>query len=138
MRIQGTFIEPGELFNLYRSLITTKDICRFFKKEEHIEKYPSLHAIANRVVLHSYVFDGIERILNKQGKIRDNASPELAHIRKEQASKQAAVSKLIHRIIGEAQREGWVDAETTLSVRDGRVVIPVPASFSEKLPVYPR
>ncbi|MBO7432427.1 MAG: hypothetical protein J6U13_01610 [Salinivirgaceae bacterium] len=40
MRIDGSFAETEELFNLYRSLSTVKAILRFFAKEENAERYP--------------------------------------------------------------------------------------------------
>lgn len=134
IKVTGTFLETMELFNLRRSLQTIKGIIRFFKKEERAENYPNLKSIADNVVVYPYVTEGIDRILNRQGIIKDNASPELAKIRQELSSKQSAASKLIHRIINQAQKEGWVDKETSLSVRDGRTVIPVPASFKRKIP----
>ena len=114
MRIEGTFAEVEEIFALYKSLITVKEITRFFKKEENAETYPKLAAIAANVAVHTYVIDSIEHVVSKQGRIRDNASPELARIRREQAEKQGAASKLIRRIIAEAQHEGWVDPDVTL------------------------
>ncbi len=134
MRVEGSFLETKELFGLRRVMQTVKAVIRFFKKPDSTEDYPNLKKISEKVIVHTYVVDGIDRILNNQGKIRDNASPELAVIRRELAAKQVAVSKLIHRIIGQAQKDGWVDADITLSVRDGRMVIPVPASFKRKIP----
>ncbi len=134
MRVEGSFLETKELFDLRRAMQTVKLVIRFFKKQEAAENYPNLKNISEKVIVHPYVIDGIDRILNKQGKIRDNASPELAVIRRELAAKQVAVSKLIHRIIGQAQKDGWVDSDISLSVRDGRMVIPVPASFKRKIP----
>ena len=133
MRIEGTFAEVEEIFALYKSLITVKEITRFFKKEENAETYPKLAAIAANVAVHTYVIDSIEHVVSKQGRIRDNASPELARIRREQAEKQGAASKLIRRIIAEAQHEGWVDPDVTLAVREGRVVIPIAASQKRKI-----
>ena len=133
MRIDGSFAETEELFNLYRSLSTVKAILRFFAKEENAERYPALSGLAANVAVHSFVTDSIEHIMTKQGRIRDNASPELARIRSEQAEKQGAASKLIRRIIAEAQQEGWVEADATLAVRDGRLMIPISASQKRRI-----
>lgn len=133
IRIEGTFFETKELFQLRQLMKTVKAIIKFFKNEEARDSYPNLKNITDKVTVHPYVIDGIDRILNSHGIIRDSASPELATIRRELASKQTAVTKLIHRIIGQAQKDGWVDADTTLSVRDGRMVIPVQASFKRKI-----
>ncbi len=133
MRVEGSFAEAEEIFNLYRSLSTVKTITRFFAKEENTERYPSLSAIAANVVVHTFVTDSIEHIMSRQGQIRDNASPELAAIRRELAEKQGAASKLIRRIIADAQQEGWVEPDATLAVRDGRLVIPIAASQKRRI-----
>ena len=133
MRIEGSFAEADEIFNLYRSLSTIKAITRFFAKEENTERYPTLSAIAANVAVHTYVTDSIEHIMSRQGQIRDNATPELAAIRRELAEKQGAASKLIRRIIADAQQEGWVEPDATLAVRDGRLVIPIAASQKRRI-----
>lgn len=133
MRVEGSFAESEEIFNLYRSLSTVKAITRFFAKEENTERYPSLSAIAANVTVHTYVTDSIEHIMSRQGQIRDSASPELAAIRRELAEKQGAASKLIRRIIADAQQEGWVEPDATLAVRDGRLVIPIAASQKRRI-----
>ncbi|MBR4621533.1 MAG: Smr/MutS family protein [Salinivirgaceae bacterium] len=133
MRVEGSFAEAEEILNLYRSLSTVKAITRFFAKEENTERYPSLSAIAANVVVHTFVTDSIEHIMSRQGQIRDSASPELAAIRRELAEKQGAASKLIRRIIADAQQEGWVEPDATLAVRDGRLVIPIAASQKRRI-----
>ncbi|MCQ2375942.1 MAG: Smr/MutS family protein [Salinivirgaceae bacterium] len=133
IRVDGSFIDVPELFNLYKSLIVAKAIVRFLTRDGQDQYYPTLSALAAQVNIHDYVIDNTERIINKHGKVRDNASPELATIRHELALKQNSVSKLIHRIIGEAQQEGWVEPDTQLAVRDGRVVIPIAASYKRRI-----
>lgn len=133
MRIEGSFAEAEEIFNLYRSLSTAKAIVRLLTKDENAERYPMLSKIASNILIHKFVTDSIEHIMNKQGAIRDTASPELAQIRREQAEKQAAASRLIRHIIADAQQEGWVDPDATLAIRDGRLVIPISASQKRRI-----
>ncbi len=134
LRINGTFLEVKELFSLRKSLQTVKNILIFFKGDDKAGRYPNLKQLSDTVTLYPYVFDGIDRILTSQGKIKDNASADLAKIRADLYSKQSTVSKLIHRIIAQAQKDGWVDADTSLSIRDGRTVIPVSATNKRKIP----
>ncbi len=134
LQISGTFLEVKELFDLRKALQTVKNIVNFFGKEEQAEKYPQLKKLASTVTLYPYVFEGIDRILSKQGKIKDNASPELAKIRADLHSKQVTAQRLIHRIIAQAQKDGWVEQDTTLAIRDGRSVIPVSATYKRKIP----
>lgn len=133
IRIEGTYFLPEELFDLKRSLETIKAILKFFKSKEDEEKYPFLQKLAGNVKLYPFIFDRIDAIITKQGKIKDNASPELNNIRKDIRDKESTVSKRLHSILRDAQQNGLVDKDITLSVRDGRATIPVDASNKRKI-----
>ncbi len=129
---EGTWLDETELFSLRRSLDAIKAVVKFLLKGEK-PKYPYLADLAQGVNYFPFVADRIDTILNRFGKIKDNASPELARIRGEIASKQASVSKRIGSILRAAQAEGLVDDDASTSMRDGRIVIPVSASNKRKL-----
>lgn len=124
IRIEGTFPEVSEVFDLKRSLETVKDILNFFKTKDEI-KFPVLKSLCGSVKTYPYVLDSIDRIIDKRGIVKDNASSRLKEIRSELASKSAHVSKRLVAIMKQAQAEGIVDADTTVSLRNGRGVIPV-------------
>lgn len=132
IRIEGRFLEPAELFDLKRSLEAVRAIVLFFKKQEdHI--FPLLKKKTEQVQVFPYIYERIDAILNKFGKIRDNASPELAQIRKNILSFQSNMSKRLHAILKQAQKDGLVDEDASVSIRDGRAVIPVSASNKRKI-----
>jgi len=132
IRIEGRFLEVQELFDLKRSLETISGIVRFLKQTKE-DQLPCLKRLLSGVQVYPYVIDRIEAILNKYGKIKDNASPELAHIRKELLSKQSGVSKRLQSILKKAQDDGLVDEDASVAVRDGRAVIPISSAFKRKL-----
>lgn len=129
---EGSWMDETELFTLRKSLDAIKALVSFFKRGEK-PKYPSLSELARSVEYFPFVAERIDAILNKYGKIKDNASPELARIRGEISSKQASVSKRINSILKSAQAEGIVDSDAQTSIREGRIVIPVSASNKRKL-----
>ncbi|MCW3786058.1 endonuclease MutS2 [Plebeiibacterium sediminum] len=133
IRVEGLFLEEREMFDLRRSLTSVKDIVRFFKNKEESNTYPYLRDIASKVMVYPYIFERIDGILNKFGKIKDNASPELARIRNEIVKKQSSVSRRMASILSNARKEGLVDADANVAIRDGRAVIPVPAGNKRKL-----
>ncbi len=133
IKVEGLFLEERELFDLRRSLMSVKDIVRFFKKKEEDKAYPFLREIASKVMVYPYIFERIDQILNKFGKIKDNASPELARIRSEIIKKQSSVSRKMASILNHARMEGLVDSDTNVAIRDGRAVIPIPAGNKRKL-----
>ncbi len=126
IRIEGTFPEVREIFDLKRSLETVKSILNFFKNREE-EKYPVLRKKCSSVKTYPYVLDSINRIIDRHGAIKDNASSRLKEIRQEITAKNAQASKRMNAILKQALTEGIVDADTVASVRNGRGVIPVSA-----------
>ena len=132
IRVEGLYLEEQELFDLKRSLQSVKDIVRFFSSKEEKE-YPNLRELATKVVVYPYIIERIERILNKYGKIKDNATPELASIKNELFKTQANVSKRMASILSQAKKDGLVEADTNIAVRDGRSVIPVISANKRRL-----
>lgn len=128
----GSWLDETEMFTLRRSLDAIKAVLAFLKKGEK-PKYPNLAELARGVDYFPFVSQRIDAILNRFGKIKDNASPELAQIRSDISSKQASVSKRISSILKAAQADGLVDSDASTSIREGRVVIPVSASNKHKL-----
>ncbi|GAO28437.1 endonuclease MutS2 [Geofilum rubicundum] len=133
IRVEGLFLEEGDLFDLRRSLGTIRDIIRFIRNKE-VEVFPQLHALVADVMIYPAVIDRIDAILNKQGKIKDNATPELARLRKEVFSLQQSVSRRMIGILKKAQQDGLVESDVSISIRDGRAVIPVLSANKRKLP----
>ena len=70
----------------------------------------------------------IDSLLDKSGEMRDNASEQLQTIRRSLKEKEGAISKRISQLLKKAQTEGIVDEDASVSVRDGKILIPVPAA----------
>ncbi|MCK5135875.1 MAG: Smr/MutS family protein [Bacteroidales bacterium] len=130
--VEGTYLLTEEVFGLLKSLDSIRAILHFFKSDDQ-EKYPALEELCEPVKVFPFVHDRIQKILNKHGKIRDNASSTLHQIRRSQQERQGAVSKKLNQILGKAQREGWVDSEAAPTFRNDRPVIPVMAGSKRKM-----
>lgn len=131
-RIEGAYLDVFEIFDLKRSLDSIRAILSFFKGKDN-DQYPQLRRIMKEVKVFPVISDRIDAILTKTGEIKDNASPELAAIRREMGEKAASVAKVMQRILKHAQSEGLVDAETGLTLRDGRPVIPISSTYKRKI-----
>ncbi|MCB8998953.1 MAG: Smr/MutS family protein [Bacteroidales bacterium] len=134
-RVEGAFLEEYEVFNLQRALSSVKAILSFLKNDDR-NRFPAIKIMASEVKIFPMVTERINNLLNKNGKIKDNASKELQDIRRELLSKQSAISKRLNAILRKAQSEGWVDEDATLAIRNGRPVIPVPASNKRRIAGY--
>jgi DNA mismatch repair protein MutS2 len=132
IRVVGTFVDASELFRLRNSLETIRAIVNFFKGDNG-EKFPNLNALTTDVGVFNTTINAIDVIIDKLGKVKDNASPELHEIRRSIFSLQSSVGKKIQQIMRQLQSEGVIDEETTVSIRDGRPVIPVVAANKKKI-----
>lgn len=134
IRPEGTWLDEKELFDLKRSLQTINDIVRFFRTEEDEEiAYPALTALAGDILVFPQLIGKIDSILDKFGKVKDNASPTLAQIRKEISSTMSGISRSLQSILRNAQSEGVIDKDVTPTMRDGRLMIPVAPAFKRKI-----
>ncbi len=135
IRPEGTWLDERELFDLKRSLQTIYDIVRFFRPSEEDEevKYPALTALAGDILVFPQLIGKIDTILDKFGKVKDNASPELQTIRREMTITMSNISRSLQSILRNAQSEGVVDKDVTPTMRDGRLMIPVAPAFKRKI-----
>ncbi|MBO4611049.1 MAG: Smr/MutS family protein [Bacteroidales bacterium] len=95
--------------------------------------YPALKRMTSKMVSFPEVRRRIESILDKYGEIKDSASDELLHIRQDLRAKEAAISKKATAILNAAKDEGIVDGDASVSVRDGKFLIPVSTSAKRKI-----
>lgn len=134
IRPEGTWMDEKELFDLKRSLQTIHDIIRFFQPGEDEEiKYPALTALAGDILVFPQLVGRIDTILDKFGKVKDSASPELQTIRREMTITMSNISRNLQSILRAAQSEGVVEKDVTPTMRDGRLMIPVAPAFKRKI-----
>lgn len=131
IRIEGLFLELHELVTLKNSLESLSAIVRFFHGKQ--EQYPRLTDKAGLIHLFPYVLQRLDSIVSKHGNIKDNASSELADIRHQLVKKQAGISRRMQTLLQQAQSEGWAEKDAAIAIRDGRMVIPVPAAYKRKI-----
>lgn len=132
IRIEGTFLDETELFNLRRSLETIRHIVGFFFNEEE-SPYPHLQALAGNVVVFPQLLSRIDQIIDKFGHVKDNASTELSQIRRELNRTLSSISRSLNMILRNAQSEGIVDKEVSPTLREGRLVIPVIPAYKRRI-----
>ena len=140
LRLEGTRLNEDELFDLRRSLETICNIVNYLNRtdddsddEEKTYPYPALHRLTTDVITFPQLIKRIDNILDKFGKIKDNASTELQNIRRELARTEGGISKTLNSILHSAQNDGLVDKDVTPTLRDGRLVIPITQGLKRKI-----
>lgn len=131
IRVEGLFMDENELFSLRKMLDYVGQLERFFTLLDR-EKYPLLASLP-LTSFPSHLIVAIDRIIDRYGKMKDSASPELARIRKDIAQSQGSVSRALNAILRQAQAEGLLDKDAAPTMREGRLVLPVPPAYKRKI-----
>ncbi|MBU2045574.1 MAG: endonuclease MutS2, partial [Bacteroidetes bacterium] len=129
-RIEGTFLSEDEVFQIYSSLQTVFAVIRYF--EDRSGLYPNLEALFEHLPIEKNILKHIEAVLDVKGKIKPNASRLLADITSAIAKAEQEARKKIDQIFKNAQQNNWV-ADGSLTVREGRICIPILAENKRKL-----
>jgi DNA mismatch repair protein MutS2 len=130
IRAEGSYLVEEELYQMYISLQTVFAVIRFF--EERNEIYPNLEALFEHLPMEKDILKKIDTVLDPKGKIKPNASPALFNIISEITKGEQEVRKRMDSIYKQAVAKNWV-ADGSLTIRDGRMCIPLLAENKRKL-----
>ena len=133
IRIERLFLDEAELDALRKTLAYAADLEHFFAGLDST-KYPLLKGLGDeRFSGLGEIVREIDRVLDRYGKLADHASPELARIRRELVNLQGSVGRTLASILRQAKADGLVDADAAPTIREGRLVIPVPPGYKRKI-----
>ena len=133
IRIERLFLDEAELDALRKTLAYAADLEHFFAGLDST-KYPLLKGLGDeRFSGLGEIVREIDRVLDRYGKLADHASPELARIRRELVNLQGSVGRTLASILRQAKADGWVDADAAPTLREGRLVIPIPPGYKRKI-----
>ncbi len=137
IRPAGTWLPAADVLRLRNSLATMAAIDAFFRRrrdDDGHSPYPLLDALAFMLDPFQTSTAAIDRVIDRWGNVKDNASPELAEIRSQLASMNGVIASTMRRVLARAVKDGYLDPDTSPSVRDGRLVIPVAPMNKRKIP----
>ena len=132
LEVGSSAIDLISLRKLRTMLDTLRRVTSFF---EGIKDgvYPNLKRMSAPIMGFPEIQRRIESIIDRYGDVKDTASDELYSIRKALKEKEGAISRRINAILKKAQEDGIVDSEAGVSVRDGKMLIPVSAANKKKI-----
>ena len=128
-------IDLISLRKLRTMLDTLRKVTAFFSSVKD-GVYPCLKRMAAPIMGFPEVQRRIDSILDRYGEVKDTASDELYSIRKSLREKEGAISRRMSAILKRAQEEGIVDSDAGVSVRDGKMLIPVSAANKKRIPGF--
>ena len=129
---EGSSIDTLGLAKLKTLLDTTRRITNFFSGiKDGI--YPGLKSLSSPISNFPEILRRIETILDRYGDIKDSASDGLSDIRRRLRDREGAISRRATAILKQAQEAGIVDSEASVTMRDGKYLIPVATASKRKL-----
>lgn len=133
IRPDGSALQIEELLPLKQSLETMKAVSRFFG-EENRRLFPTLAGLTQGIHVFPFLLENLDRVITTKGTIRDSASKALKSVRQQMKQQRKAVSGVLDGILKQARKDGWVERDAELTMRSGRMVIPVPATHKRRIP----
>lgn len=139
LRLDGRYPSSESLSELRRNLRIATDarhsvIADDSKDSDEPTQTTPLRDIANGILPLKDVLRLIDRLVDDDGALRDSASQALADLRGQRRRLEGSASAAIRRIADHARKESIIEADATASVRDGRLVLPVPAMNRRRIP----
>ena len=125
-------IDLLSLRKLKTMLETLRKVTNFF---EDIKDgvYPNLKRMSAPIMGFPEVQRRIESIIDRYGDVKDTASDALYEIRKSLRDREGAISRRMSAILKRAQEEGIVDNDAGVTIRDGKMLIPVSAANKRRI-----
>ncbi|RLC95695.1 MAG: endonuclease MutS2 [Chloroflexi bacterium] len=127
---RGATLPPAELLDARDTLVAARNIHRTLTRLE--SQFPRLAYLVERIQLYPGLITEINRCLDEHGEVRDNASPELARIRREIRIARGRIQDKLQRIIASARNAAFLQ-EPIITQREGRCVIPLKSDFKGRI-----
>ena len=129
--VENAFLIEEEFFNLILTFKTLDKCLDFFR--EHRDDYPELAALTHPVLFDDDLLWSLDKRFDDRGKLHDHASDLLYEIRKGIEQEQRRLRKVLDGVLRRAQKEGYTHEDVNITIRDGRMVIPVLAEHKRRI-----
>ncbi len=133
-KIEGMWLLEEELHKLKLTIHSFLQIAKYFR--DRPEKYQYLYALLEGLLYNDLIVKRIERILDNEGVMKPNASPELAKISAKITDKEKEVRRRIQSIYDKGAKNNHIAEDLEITIRDGRLVLPVLAEFKRSIPGF--
>jgi DNA mismatch repair protein MutS2 len=131
-KVEGIQLAEADFFEIRKIMLTSREIVSFFKKYGS-ETYSSIFNLAYELFADEHFTKELVRIIDETGKVSDFASPELKQIRKSLNNLKNGVRQRLEDMLRHNHKEGITEEQHQITVRDGRLVIPVKAEYKRQL-----
>jgi DNA mismatch repair protein MutS2 len=131
LAIEDYVLSEDGFRRISRQLSSVATIYRYFNTER-VVVYPHLFNIIRSIHFDFSIAKEIDKVIDAEGNIRPDASPELGRIRRSIQFKNKELDKVFRRIIQDYRNKGWL-TDNLEGYRNGRRVLSVPSEHKRKI-----
>ncbi len=129
-KIEGAVLSSKKIIEILKLAKVSRSVSQSLKNNADIS--PTIFSHQNFLISDKVFEHHIEKIIDESGEVKEKASQKLFDIRKQIREKQSFLVKSINSIMKSLESDGIV-REDYLTLRDGRMVIPIKVEHKRQL-----
>jgi DNA mismatch repair protein MutS2 len=129
-KIEGTVLRSNKILEILNLAACSRFLFNFIK--ENAEIAPSLKQLSLALFVDKLFEHHIQKVIDENGEVKENASKDLKEIRKSIREKKSDLVRSINKIMKDLNEQKMV-MDDYLTLRDGRMVIPIKAEHKRHL-----
>ncbi|MFC2119616.1 endonuclease MutS2 [Bacteroidota bacterium] len=129
-KIEGTVLRSNKILEILKLVTCSRFLFNFFKENSEIA--PSLKQLSNTLFVDKLFEHHIQKVIDENGEVKENASKNLKELRKSLREKKSDLVRSINNIMKDLNEQKMV-MDDYLTLRDGRMVIPIKAEHKRHL-----
>ena len=130
--LPGAYLDVAAFYEVKMSLRTIREALAFFTNAAEA-LYPNLRLLGIGIQADRNLLAALDKVVDDDGQVRDDASPLLRQIRQELIARQGQLRKQLATVLRHAKSEGWIPSDSEPTIRGGRLVLPVIAEHKRRV-----
>jgi DNA mismatch repair protein MutS2 len=131
--LEGSLIHEAGLLALSKTVEVSNTLIRYLKNKKTM--MPHLSAPAKEVEACQELVEEINRIIDEEALVRNNASPELSRIRRQISEKRRESDRRFYHYVGELRKQGYL-RENEEGFFNGRRTLAVLVEYKSEVPGF--
>jgi DNA mismatch repair protein MutS2 len=104
--LDGALLHEAQLLDVLKTVEVMNTLVRYLKSKK--ATLPFLNELVTNVEANNFVVDEIHKIIDAEAQVKNSASPELNHIRKQIGEKRRESDKRFYNYINEVRKHGFL------------------------------
>lgn len=120
--VEGAVLDSKQILEVLKLAKISRHIFQYLK--DNTEKESALRFFNDNLFVDPAFENYIQKIIDENGEVKDNASPKLHEIRKDINARKEDLIRSVNKIVKQLKEDDIV-REDYVTLRDGRIVLPI-------------